>query len=226
MNAVGIGGIRALALAAMVFGALCPAAEASLKWDRTSASETCWAGEDTTVTTYHFKNAGPSPVKIISADPSCHCTSVDWPERAIAPGAEGTITATFTIGGRIGQEDKTISVISDDAPNTPTVLALSINIRSVATIASDTVFWKVGEKPIEKDVEITAADAKQLSSIEAVSNDASVSVSVRKLDDGKRFVLAITPESTDKQVQARIECRATFGPRSLPIRPAFAFVLK
>jgi hypothetical protein len=217
--------IRALVFAATVC-VLAPAARASLAWDRTSASETCWAGEDTTVTVYHFKNTGNSPVKIISADPSCHCTSVDWPEKAIAPGAEGAITATFTIGGRIGQEDKTISVISDDAPTAPTVLALSINIQRVATIASDTVFWKVGEKAIEKDVEITAADAKQLASIEAASNDPTLTVQVRRLDEGRRFILAITPSSTDKAAQARIECKANFGSRSLPIRPAFAFILK
>ncbi|HEY5228215.1 MAG TPA: DUF1573 domain-containing protein, partial [Opitutaceae bacterium] len=173
MSAAGIRWSRALALTAgacLVLASV-SAARASLAWDRTSASETCWAGEDTTVTVYHFRNTGTSPVTILSADPSCHCTSVDWPEKAVAPGAEGAITATFTIGGRMGQEDKTISVISDDAPNTPTVLALSINIQRVATITSDTVFWKVGEKAAEKDVEIAAADAKQLSAIEAVPND-------------------------------------------------------
>jgi Protein of unknown function (DUF1573) len=228
MHAIGIRWNRASTLIAgtcLMLASILPA-RASLAWDRTSASETCWAGEETTVTVYHFRNTGTSPVKIISADPSCHCTSVDWPEKAVAPGAEGAITATFTVGGRIGQEDKTISVISDDAPDTPTVLALSINIQRVATISSDTVFWKVGEKPIEKDVEITAADVGRLTAVEAVSNEHSVSVSVRKMDAGKRFVLAITPASTDKPVQARIECRATFGSRSLPIRPAFAFVLK
>jgi hypothetical protein len=227
MNARGFGRLGSLTLiGACALMVSVPSGKAALAWDRTSATETCWAGEDTAVTVYHFKNTGTSPVTIISADPSCHCTSVDWPDKAIAPGAEGVITARFSIGGRVGQEDKTISVISDDAPATPTVLALSINIQRVATIASDTAFWKVGEKPVEMDIEIDAADAKQLSSIEAVPNDPAVTVSVRKLEDGKKFLLAITPASTDKPVQVRIECKATFGSRSLPIRPAFAFILK
>jgi hypothetical protein len=216
--------VLAAGLAALL--ALPPACRAALSWERLSASETCWAGEDSTVSVYRFKNTGTSPVRIVAADPSCHCTTVDWPQKAVAPGAGGQLTATFSVGGRVGLEEKTISVISDDAPMTPTVLALSINIQKVATIASDTVFWKVGEKNAEKDVVITAADAKQLSSIEAVSNDPSVSVRVRRLDDGKRFILSLKPASTDKPVQARIECKATFGSRTLPIRPAFAFVVK
>jgi len=220
--------MRALALAAalLAFAASGATCLAALTWDRVSASETCWAGEDTTVTVYRFRNSGPSPVKILAADPSCHCTTVDWPDEAIAPGAQGMITATFTIGGRIGQEDKTISVISDDAPDKPTVLALSINIQRVASIDADTVFWKIGEKNVEKQVEVVAADAKQLSSLQAVSDDPLVSVTVTKVDDGRKFVLSLKPASTDKPVQARIECRATFGSRTLPIRPAYAVVLK
>jgi hypothetical protein len=215
-------------LASCLLGLLASAAPsfAALSWDRLSASETCWSGEDTTVTVYRFRNMGPTPVKIIAADPSCHCTSVDWPDKAVLPGAEGVVTATFTIGGRIGQEDKTISVISDDAPEKPTVLALSIYIQRVALIANDSVFWKVGEPNTPKEVEVVAADAKQLSSLAAVSNDPSVTVSVRKLDDGRRFILSLQPVSTEKPLQARIECRATFGTRTLLIRPAFGIVLK
>jgi hypothetical protein len=220
--------MRALALAAALVAFVASGAQclAALTWDRLSASETCWAGEDTTVTVFRFRNTGTAPVKILAADPSCHCTTVDWPDKAVAPGAQGMITATFTIGGRIGQEDKTISVISDDAPDKPTVLALSINIQRVATIETDTVFWKVGEKNVEKQILVVAADAKELSSLQATSDDPSVSVTVAKVDDGRKFILSLKPASTDEPVQARIECRATFGSRSLPIRPAYAVVLK
>jgi hypothetical protein len=220
--------MRALALATalIAFVASGVRAVAALSWDRVSASETCWSGEDTTVTVYRFRNTGSVPVKILSADPSCHCTSVDWTDKAVAPGEEGLITATFTIGGRIGHEDKTISVISDDAPDKPTVLALSINIQKVATVTSDTVFWKVGESPAAKDIEVVAADAKELSSLQAVSDEPSISITVRKEEGGRRFIVSLKPASTDKPLQARIECKATFGSRTLPIRPAYAVVLK
>ncbi|HZZ18114.1 MAG TPA: DUF1573 domain-containing protein [Opitutaceae bacterium] len=219
--------MRAFALAAVLIAFAASGARclASLSWDRLSASETCWAGEDTTVTVYKFRNTGTVPVKVLSADPSCHCTSVDWTDKPVAPGAEGMITATFTIGGRIGKEDKTISVISDDAPEKPTVLSLSINIQKVATIESDSVFWKAGEANTPKEIEVVAADAKQLDSLQAVSDDPSVIVTVRKEEGGKKFIVALKPTSTNKALQARIECKASFGTRTLRIRPIYAIVL-
>jgi hypothetical protein len=220
--------MKALALTAALLAFLASGERcaASLSWDRLSASETCWSGEDTTVTVYRFHNTGTSPVKILSADPSCHCTTVDWTDKAVAPGSEGLITATFTIGGRIGQEDKTISVISDDAPDKPTVLALHINIQRVATIEADSVFWKVGEANTAKDIEVVAADAKELSALQVISDEPSVKVTVKKRDGGQRYIVSLQPASTDKPLQARVACTATFGSRTLPIRPVFAIVLK
>lgn len=41
-------------------------------------------------------STGLEPVVIYGIKPECSCTSADWPEEPIAPGASGTISVTFT----------------------------------------------------------------------------------------------------------------------------------
>ena len=199
---------------------------AGLQWDKLEAHVSGWAGDDTIVTVYKFRNTGTASVSIVAAAPSCHCTSVDFPSRAFAPGEEGQLTATFFIGNRRGQERKTISVVTDDKPDASTDLVLDIDIKDVAALSSDSVFWKVGEGGTEKTIEVTAKSDQVISSLDALANDPGVRVRVEKLEGGRRYILAITPVSTDKLVQATIECTALFDGKALPIPKAYAYVLK
>lgn len=44
---------------------------------------------------WHFTNTGDAPLLINSAVPSCGCTDVIFPKKAVAPGAQDSIVATF-----------------------------------------------------------------------------------------------------------------------------------
>ena len=44
---------------------------------------------------FRFRNTGAKPLFIISAEPGCGCTIAGYPKQAIAPGAEGMITAAY-----------------------------------------------------------------------------------------------------------------------------------
>lgn len=60
---------------------------------------------------FRFKNTGDKPLFIISAEPGCGCTVADYPKQAIAPGAEGLITAAYDVhAGTEGEFRKNIHV--------------------------------------------------------------------------------------------------------------------
>ncbi len=63
---------------------------------------------------FRFKNTGGKPLYIISAEPGCGCTVADFPKEAIAPGAEGLITANYDVhAGSEGEFRKNIHVTTN-----------------------------------------------------------------------------------------------------------------
>src|ERR1044072_3848999 len=59
---------------------------------------------------FRFKNTGDKPLIIRSVKPGCGCTAAEPPKEPIAPGAEGTIKASFNSEGRPGKNSKDIYV--------------------------------------------------------------------------------------------------------------------
>ncbi|MBI4027385.1 MAG: DUF1573 domain-containing protein, partial [Verrucomicrobia bacterium] len=59
---------------------------------------------------FAFKNAGNYPVKILSVQSNCGCTTTKLDKNLYEPGESGQIVATFTIGQRIGFQQKDILV--------------------------------------------------------------------------------------------------------------------
>src|ERR1043166_1258724 len=62
---------------------------------------------------YEFTNTGKEPLVISSASGSCGCTVPTWPKDPIAPGAKGTIKVTFNSAGKMGMQDKTVTLQSN-----------------------------------------------------------------------------------------------------------------
>jgi hypothetical protein len=59
---------------------------------------------------FRFKNTGDKPLIIRSVRPSCGCTAAEPPKEPVAPGAIGTILASFNSQGREGLNKKDIYI--------------------------------------------------------------------------------------------------------------------
>lgn len=59
---------------------------------------------------FAFKNSGDKPLTISSVQTSCGCTAPQWSKEAVAPGAEGFVSATYDPRNRPGKFSKTIQV--------------------------------------------------------------------------------------------------------------------
>jgi hypothetical protein len=61
-----------------------------------------------------FKNTGKTPLLITDAIVTCGCTVPDYPKEPIAPGKTGIIHVKFNSAGKMGAQDKTIRMVSNN----------------------------------------------------------------------------------------------------------------
>ncbi|CAN5253295.1 hypothetical protein BH09BAC5_BH09BAC5_06140 [soil metagenome] len=61
-----------------------------------------------------FKNTGKTPLIITAATGSCHCTVPSFPKEPIAPGKSGVIHVVFDSSGKMGYQDKTATIVSNN----------------------------------------------------------------------------------------------------------------
>nr|WP_199159081.1 DUF1573 domain-containing protein [Pedobacter sp. ASV2] len=70
---------------------------------------------------FKFTNTGKSPLIISNATATCGCTIPEPPKEPILPGKEGVIKVIFNSEGKMGMQDKVITVVSNANPNVSTV---------------------------------------------------------------------------------------------------------
>jgi hypothetical protein len=71
-----------------------------------------------------YTNTGKRDLVVHDVSASCGCTSVNSAGAAIKPGQKGTVNVKFNSSGREGDQNKTITVISNDPKNTRVILYL------------------------------------------------------------------------------------------------------
>lgn len=65
---------------------------------------------------FKFTNAGKSPLIITDGYASCGCTKPTWPTTPIKPGDSGMIHVVFDSKGKMGLQDKLITITANTNP--------------------------------------------------------------------------------------------------------------
>ncbi|MCC7233488.1 MAG: DUF1573 domain-containing protein [Bacteroidia bacterium] len=88
--------------------------------------------------TYDFKfaNTGKEPLIITEAHGSCGCTVPQWPKEPIAKGGNGVIHVEFNSTGKMGMQDKTVTITSN-AKGGSKVLHLKGNVEAPPPVKTD-----------------------------------------------------------------------------------------
>jgi hypothetical protein len=66
---------------------------------------------------YKFKNTGNHDLLIAKVTASCGCTATTYPKHPIKPGEESVVTITFDSEGRLGVQNKSVSIVANTQPN-------------------------------------------------------------------------------------------------------------
>lgn len=67
---------------------------------------------------FTFTNTGKAPLIISSAQGSCGCTVPKYSNEPIAPGSDGIISVQFNSKGKVGSQEKTVTLSANTVPNT------------------------------------------------------------------------------------------------------------
>jgi len=85
-----------------------------------------------------FTNNSGRPVRIISVQASCGCTTPAWTKESVAPGKTGFIKASYDPKGRPGYFNKSLTVTTDLSGN-PLVLQIKGNVVDRLTVKEETL---------------------------------------------------------------------------------------
>jgi hypothetical protein len=100
-------------LAVLLF--VCRSATAGIVWE-TSLIEVVAKPDDRAISaSFPFRNAGDATVKITGIQTSCGCTTAKADAKEVPPGGSASVNVRFDIGGRKGEQIKSVIVRTSDA---------------------------------------------------------------------------------------------------------------
>jgi Protein of unknown function (DUF1573) len=100
-----------------------------------------YVDQDAGPATYSFQffNTSSRPIKILSVQASCGCTTPDWTRDPVASGASGFIEASFNPKGRPGYFNKSLTVTTDFDSN-PIILQIKGQVSSGSGLPAEREF--------------------------------------------------------------------------------------
>jgi hypothetical protein len=85
--------------------------------------------QNRTVTkTFTIRNEGEGDLQISAVQPSCGCTTVDFP-KTVKPRKAGKITLKVDTGASPGEHTKTVTILSNDPAQPSVVVNLVVNVK-------------------------------------------------------------------------------------------------
>lgn len=79
--------------------------------------------------TFHFTNTGNEPLIITNVQVTCGCTvPKGWPREPIPPGGKGELTVAFDSTGKLGRQNKPVTIVSNAVNTDGNQISFSTNI--------------------------------------------------------------------------------------------------
>jgi len=62
---------------------------------------------------FEFENGGDQPLILSNVLTTCGCTASEWPREPIGPGESASLKVTFNSAGKMGVQNKVVTIISN-----------------------------------------------------------------------------------------------------------------
>lgn len=201
----------AATLTALV-GVVC---EAAVSWSGMAAELRVAPGQDKTVAEFAFRNSGSQPLHFTSLRPSCNCLSAAVSKESFAPGETGPVRVEFTVGGRQGRQQKSVTVTTDDPADQPVTLLLVVDIPEPVAIRPAALFWTQGAVPEEKSFTIKVDDPAHATVTEATCVDPRFITFLEPTAQVGTYRLRVLVTDSSTPAQATIRIATQLGERPL-----------
>jgi uncharacterized protein DUF1573 len=201
-------------------------ARAELAWDQRQLTLDATTKDETAVGIFSFHNPGKLPVTIVQTESDCGCSVVKLAKRTYAPGENGALTATFTVGVRVGLQNKHIKVFTDDDPTRPTNLELEVNIKPLVLYTPELVRWKLQGPNEERSIEVKSGTTRKMTAlnIAAITPINTATATVEVVEPGRSYRILLRPASTARSAEITIACIAKFEDKSFDRFSVIGFV--
>ncbi len=102
---------------------------AAITWEKKSHDFGNILQGDKVEHTFHFTNTGNEPLIITNVQVSCGCTTPKgWPRDPIPPGASGEITVSFNSTGKMGIQNKPVTLVTNAVNTDGNTISFTTNI--------------------------------------------------------------------------------------------------
>lgn len=185
----------------------------SLVWETQSVDLNAKPYDQQMAGVFRFKNTGKFPVTITTLQPSCGCTTAELTKRTYLPTETGEVRAVYKLNGVTGEQQKFITVTTDDTTAKTVRLNLHIKVPELLTCTPRMLLWRIGGNVDEKSAIISAPADLKISGIEIKTIVPEKEAVVRLEHDshGGTFQLFIHPLSSLGASQTVISCIANFA---------------
>lgn len=208
--------------AAALWPALCPAA---LTWQSQRIELVAKPSDKEITGVFHFTNSGDRTVTITSAQSSCGCTTASLTKNSYAPGESGEIKAIFSIGDRVGVQEKSVFVVTDDNAAPPIHLALQVTIPELLCYSPRLLLWNVGGERDEKAVPLSANDKLTITGIALdPALPKEVTARIEPVEAGKKYRLLVRPVAVTQVTNVAVAGTATFADGTIQPFKIYALV--
>jgi hypothetical protein len=119
---------------------------------------------------FKFKNTGTAPLIISNIGVSCGCTTPEWTKEPVMPGKSGSITAHFNTAGKLGMQNKVLTVESNAA-------AGSAMVSLVGEVKESGM---MGATPAKADVSQTVTSMKTDEKMKDKSGEQKIKMKAKK----------------------------------------------
>ena len=188
----------AVVLAAVCQLLLSASAVAGLVWEKGSQEiEPPQTGSRQVEARFPFVNRGTTAIRILNVKTSCGCVASSASKEEIAPGDKGEIVVTFAYGDRVGQQEKSVVVKTDDPAEPVKVLTFRVFIPQLVQIEPVLLLWRIGEAPEPKKMAVKVQSGVETGGLSATSSSDEIDVRLEKEKAEGQYSLVVTPKRTD-----------------------------
>jgi len=180
--------------------------EAAVSWSGTAAELRIAPSQEKTVAEFAFRYSGTQPLHFASLRPTGDGLSAAVSKESFAPGQTGTVRVEFTLGGRSGRQEKSVTVTAKDPADQPVTLWLVVDTPEPGAMDPTALCWTKGAVPEEKSFTIKGDGPAHASVTEATCVDPRfIPLLARTAQAGTdRLRVLVTDSSTPAQATIRI----------------------
>jgi len=174
--------------------------QAGIVWQTTEVEYQAKPGEEVIHAAFPFEIEGDA-VTIESIRTSCGCTTTKLEKKTYEPGENGVIEAKFELGSRVGQQQKYISVQTNDPDVPKQDLKLNVYIPHILKIEPRFVYWNKGMKSYhEQSIDLIPDSDVAVSIVNVTSDQKQLQLRWEAQEDENKYRLYLKPVVPEGEV--------------------------